>query len=130
MSFTATILPHRLQSLRKFLGIMLVQWCVHNTKSYGFEADTFFCILDCEAPNHRIQASFRDHRKRAVVSGSDHSDSYRVLMFKFRFKALNCWTPFTARDKESCITSKSFLRCVANHLRTGQLSPRLLTPST
>ena len=27
---------------------MLVHWCVNNTKSYGFEADTFFCILDCD----------------------------------------------------------------------------------
>ena len=58
---------HWLQSLKKVLGIVLVHWCVHNAGSYGVEADPFFCILDCETPGHRIQASFRNHRNRAIV---------------------------------------------------------------
>ena len=49
---------HRLQSLREFLGVMVVHWCVHNARSHGVEADTFFCILNCETSRHSIQASF------------------------------------------------------------------------
>jgi len=45
-----------------------VHWCVHNAGSYGVESDAFFCILDCETPSHGIQAAFRNHRNRAIVS--------------------------------------------------------------
>jgi hypothetical protein len=48
--------PHGLEFLQRILGIILVQWRVDDTGGYGVEADAFFCVLDCETPDHCIQA--------------------------------------------------------------------------
>src|SRR6266487_933542 len=40
--------PHGLQRLEKLLGITLMQRRVHDAGGYGVEANTFFCVLDCE----------------------------------------------------------------------------------
>jgi hypothetical protein len=50
-------LPQWLPCLRRTLGIVLMQGCIHNARAHGVEADTFFCILDCETPDHCVQAS-------------------------------------------------------------------------
>src|SRR5438876_1722355 len=62
-------LPHWLQGLKKVLGIILVQRCVHDAGGDRVEADTFFCVLDCETSGHRIQAALRNHRNRGIDAG-------------------------------------------------------------
>jgi len=49
---------HWLQRLKKVLGIIRVHWGVQDAGGYGVEADAFFCVFDCETPNHRVQAPF------------------------------------------------------------------------
>jgi hypothetical protein len=46
-----------------------VHWCVHDARGYGVKADTLFCVLDCETPDHRVQAPLCNHRNRAVYAG-------------------------------------------------------------
>jgi hypothetical protein len=48
--------PHWLEFLQRFLGISLVQWRVDDAGGYGVEADAFSCVLDCETPDHCVQA--------------------------------------------------------------------------
>ena len=76
-------LSHGLQGPKMLLGIILVQWCVHDAGGHGVEADTFLCVLDCEASRHRIQPPFRDHRNRGIdasdgVIGERAGDGHNV----------------------------------------------------
>src|SRR6516162_10089026 len=68
---------------RELPSTILVQRCVHDARGYGVEADIFFCVLDCQAPGHSIQASFRDHRNRGIYPGDCGSASAGVTVTMF-----------------------------------------------
>ena len=43
--------PHWLERLKKVLRIIFVQWCVHDARSDGVEANAVLRVLDCETPD-------------------------------------------------------------------------------
>jgi hypothetical protein len=76
-------LPHWLQLLKEFLGIIRVHRRIHHARGYSVEADIVFCILNREAPNDCVQASLSDHRDRAIYAedrliGKRRRDAYDV----------------------------------------------------
>src|SRR5258708_38955917 len=69
MSFTSASFPIGCLVLRESLGPSLCSGVSTTPGGYGVETNTFFCVLDCEAPGHRIQASLRHHRNRSIYAG-------------------------------------------------------------
>src|SRR6202020_449672 len=57
MSFISTIFPIGLKRPTRVPGIIFVQWSVHDAGGCSVEADTVFCVFDCETSGYCIQAS-------------------------------------------------------------------------
>jgi hypothetical protein len=68
--------PHWLERPKEVLGF-IVQRCVHDAGGHGVEADTFFCVLDCQAPSDCVQAPLRNHRNRGLFAGEGLIDKRR-----------------------------------------------------
>ena len=66
-----------------------MQWRVNDAGGYGVEADAFFCVLDCETPDHCVQAPLRNHRNRGIYAGDwliykRRRDAHNVPRFLFQ----------------------------------------------